>query len=182
MRPREGVNRPLWCEFTGLLYCSQTFRLADEEDWIQHHLDHLGNNAPETSMCWFCDDHIFAADRPIDTNARFAKFRQRMRHIRDHIIHNPRLTENVMRPDFHLINEIHSRGLLSENMYQHAKAYDELPDAYKLPGSTSSPPSSSWQPRDKPQFVLESRRSRRRRSRERRKGTAKKVEGEADAA
>ncbi|KAK3985569.1 hypothetical protein QBC44DRAFT_154759 [Cladorrhinum sp. PSN332] len=157
-------NQFLWCEFSVLLDCQTLFRLDDEANWIQHHLDHLQNNCPNQSMCWFCDDLRIRADRSDDA---YVKFWQRMEHIRGHIMQDPELTVDVMRPDFNLVNHIHRTGLLPDPMYQHAITYDELPEAFQLPESSSSSQPLDRYPRDQNQYVVEPVRSERRRDRPR---------------
>lgn len=132
---RPGDNQSLWCEFSGLVGCRATFQLDDERAWVEHHLEHLRGHCPTQSVCWFCDDIQFTANGQVNA---YAIFYERMEHIRRDIMHDPRLGIDDMRPDFNLVEHIRQSGLLSESMYQHAMEYDELPNQYRLPVSTSS--------------------------------------------
>ncbi|KAK4166177.1 hypothetical protein QBC43DRAFT_21231 [Cladorrhinum sp. PSN259] len=157
-------NQSLWCEFSGLLGCRETFRLDEANAWIQHHLDHLGNNCPMESMCWFCDNLRFTAHGRSDA---YATFWDRMEHILDEIRDNPNLTVNATRPDFNLVNHAHQTGLLPERMYEHAVEYNELPPIYQLPGGSSSSRPLDRQPRARSQHIVSSGRSERRKPRDR---------------
>ncbi|KAL2021557.1 hypothetical protein VTK56DRAFT_7056 [Thermocarpiscus australiensis] len=174
----QGADRSeLWCEFSELKSCPARFRLDDEAGWIQHHIRHLRDRFPQQLMCWFCDHVRFIAEHPAEG---FATFELRMQHIRGHILDDHRLSSEVMRPDFYVVEHLYQRGMLSESMYRHAMSFDETPEAYRLPGSytySSSSP-SPWPlgqpsaPREKGEcYDLEKEnRAQRRRQRERKYG------------
>ncbi|KAK4242082.1 hypothetical protein C8A03DRAFT_11636 [Achaetomium macrosporum] len=128
------AHQILWCEFSGLMGCQTIFGLDDEAGWIEHHAAHLNDLFPQRLMCWFCDDVKFVAEKPADGLANFV---QRMQHIRGHIWDDHSLTSERTRPDFHIIKHLYDNGLLSEERYNWAMAYDESP--YQLPGSHSHP-------------------------------------------
>ncbi|KAK4135624.1 hypothetical protein BT67DRAFT_256281 [Trichocladium antarcticum] len=171
-------NAELWCEFSELKHCRETFRLDDGAGWIAHHARHLRDSFPARLMCWFCDHVPFVAARPAEA---FANFEERMQHIQGHIFGDHRLTSEHTRPDFYVVRHLHRNGLLDDDTYRHAMAYDETPAIYRLPGSHSS---SAWArgqqqqqqappPHDRLQYhrELEARkRAERRRDRERRGG------------
>jgi hypothetical protein len=141
--PSAGPARPgqiLWCEFFGLLNCPATFRLDEENEWIQHHVEHLGNHFPATLMCWFCDHVPFAVQDPRDA---FANFELRMQHVRQHIFDDHRLTAASTRRDLYLAKHLREHGVLSMSQFTVAMQYDELPDSYRLTGDHSYPSSSS---------------------------------------
>ncbi|KAL2257221.1 hypothetical protein VTK26DRAFT_468 [Humicola hyalothermophila] len=158
--PLHGGGDHLWCEFSELQNCRAIFRLDEEEAWIDHHAQHLRDNFPPQLVCWFCDhvpfvataarapsyyssprDHLAAAAAA----AAAANFELRMRHVRQHIFDDPRLTSEDCRPDFFMIEHLFQNGLLAEEDYMHAKAYNELPENFRLPGDSSRAqwPSSS---------------------------------------
>jgi hypothetical protein len=141
--PGAGPPRPgqtLWCEFFGLLNCHVTFRLDEEAEWIQHHVDHLGNRFPQTLMCWFCDHVPFVAEDPRDALANFV---ERMEHVRVHILGDHRRTTANTRRDLHLVTHLHDQATLNDSEFDVAMQYDETPDVYRLTGDHSYPPSSS---------------------------------------
>ncbi|KAK3293454.1 uncharacterized protein B0H64DRAFT_213958 [Chaetomium fimeti] len=141
--PSAAPARPdqiLWCEFSGLLNCTATFRLDEEREWIQHHVDdHLGNRFPQTLMCWFCDYVPFVAQDPSNV---FANFVDRMQHVRDHILRDYYASANTRR-DLHLAQHLHEHGTLDDRKFEVAMQYEELPDVYRLTGDHSFPTSSS---------------------------------------
>jgi hypothetical protein len=141
--PSAAPARPgqiLWCEFFGLLNCTATFGLDQEREWIQHHVDHLGNRFPQTLMCWFCDHIPFVAQDP--RNA-FANFEERMQHVSGHIFDDHRWTTANTRRDLHLAKHLRKHGILSMSQFNVAMQYDELPEFYHLTGDHSFPTSSS---------------------------------------
>jgi len=134
----------LWCEFSELKNCHATFRLDEEDEWIEHHTNHhLGGNFPRKLMCWFCDHVPFVAGRREEA---FANFTERMQHIRRHIFDDLRCTIESMRPDLHVVKHLFKIGLLSERRYREAMSYNELPPACRLPGGHSQSSSSSQRP------------------------------------
>ncbi|KAH6621370.1 hypothetical protein B0J18DRAFT_411132 [Chaetomium sp. MPI-SDFR-AT-0129] len=137
-------NQVLWCEHSRLLGCPQVFRLDEEHEWIEHHLDHFGGNPPQNVICWFCDTIAFASENPRDASANF---RDRMEHIRGHIFHD-HYTSEFMRVDFHVVQHLYALGRLGSEAYQHAMLINETPDRFRLPSerSGSSSSSSSNQP------------------------------------
>ncbi|KAK4107151.1 hypothetical protein N656DRAFT_720686 [Canariomyces notabilis] len=126
----------LWCEFSGLMNCPDTFRLDDERGWINHHVNHMGDTFPQQLWCWFCDHVPFVAAHPRDG---FANFEQRMQHIREHILSDHRLTSDNMRPDFYVVEHLHRHGQLDDAMYNIAMVFDETPDAYRLQPDFAGP-------------------------------------------
>jgi hypothetical protein len=177
--PNNAPQRPgqiLWCEFSELLGCQETFSLDDETSWVDHHALHLHDSFPRRLMCWFCDhEHApFVARAP---DYGFANFEDRMQHIRGHILSDHRWTSEHMRPDFHMITHLHDNGLIDDFMFHHAMSYNELPDRYRLPGShshSSSKPhgQQSAAPREKGQYhdLDKERRAERRRQKEKQSG------------
>ncbi|KAK4456427.1 hypothetical protein QBC42DRAFT_61437 [Cladorrhinum samala] len=161
---RPGHNYTLWCEFGDLVGCRATFRLDQETAWVDHHLEHLQDHCPTQLVCWFCDGGQFTAN---DAAGAYATFRERMEHIRQHIMQEPMLAVGNMRPDFNLVQHIRQSGLLPESMYQHAIKYDELPDQYRLPVSSSSsrPPHRPSRSREQGEFYVAGGQAERRRER-----------------
>ncbi|KAL2160886.1 hypothetical protein VTH06DRAFT_1083 [Thermothelomyces fergusii] len=161
-------GQTLWCEFRGLLGCDAIFRLDNEAEWIEHHVDHLQDTFPEKLMCWFCDDFHFDAARPAEA---FANFVVRMQHVRQHIFDydSPRV-----RPDFHLVVHLYQNGTLDEARYEQAMSKTEVPPELRLPGGDSTSSLSSRQPRNERDEMLahdlqkEERRRRREMERSRR--------------
>jgi len=140
--PGTGPLRPgqiLWCEFFGLLECPARFRLDEEAEWIQHHVEHLGNRFPRTLMCWFCDHVPFEVK---DHRNAFANFEERMQHVRGHILDDHWTSEHTRR-DLRLVTHLHDHGILNPDQFKVAMEYDETPDLYRLTGDHSYPPSSS---------------------------------------
>ncbi|KAK4146485.1 uncharacterized protein C8A04DRAFT_25709 [Dichotomopilus funicola] len=137
-------NQVLWCEHSRLLGCPEVFRLDEEHEWIEHHLQHFGGNPPQNVICWFCDTIAFASEHPRDASANF---RDRMQHIRGHIF-DDHYTSESMRVDFRVIKHLYALGVLSPEAYQHAMSWDETPPQFRLPSerSGSSSSSSSHQP------------------------------------
>lgn len=138
-------NQVLWCEHSRLLNCPAVFRLDQEHEWIQHHLEHFGGNLPQNVICWFCDTIAFSPERPQDA---YSNFMDRMQHIRHHILGDHRYTSEFMRVDFHVVKHLNALGVLSPEVYQNAMSFDETPDRFRLPSerSGSSSSSSSHQP------------------------------------
>lgn len=131
--PRTLPANPyfLWCELCALGDCNEIFNLNQTYEWIQHHAEHLRNDFPDELMCWFCNHVKFKAANRAD---RYATFVDRMEHIRQHVFDEYRTVDD-MRPDFRMIVHLHDRRLISDNMFDRAMSYTELPDAYRLPGS-----------------------------------------------
>ena len=143
--PSLGENNSgfvLWCEFAALKGCNTIFHGDDEAAWIQHHAQHLGERFPPELVCWFCDDHPhFFAKRTVE---RRSNFEERMEHIREHIF-GDYMTQDLMRPDFYLIEYMYKHGKLDKGAYGHAMAYSELPESLREPfddeiSSTSKQP------------------------------------------
>ncbi|KAK4221215.1 hypothetical protein QBC38DRAFT_138834 [Podospora fimiseda] len=136
-------DQSLWCEFSELLGCNAMFALNDRNGWINHHVEHFGdNNIPSKSRCWFCDGRHFIARHQSQT---YEKFVDRLEHIHRHIMEDDRLTADHTRPDFDVVDHMHQIGLLSQERYDTAMTFDELPNEYQLPAWATS--SSSSRPR-----------------------------------
>jgi hypothetical protein len=136
--PPPRADQILWCEFSPFTACTATFSLADEAGWITHHVQHhLRDTFPAQLMCWFCDDHKpFVVTHAGDSG--YANFVERMLHVREHILGDHRLGAGEMRRDFHLVKHARVWGGLSEAGYRRAMAYDETPEAFRLPGTTTT--------------------------------------------
>ncbi|KAI0857678.1 hypothetical protein F4860DRAFT_338366 [Xylaria cubensis] len=112
------------CDFIGYGGCNQTFALDDVDSWIEHIIfTHLKGKLPEIAVCWFCDDYVFDS-RKVDD--RRENFKNRMWHIRDHIIYEG-LTAHHMRPDHFLNTHLHKYGLIPDDAYQVVRRYAEVP-------------------------------------------------------
>ena len=139
--PSARPDQILWCEFSPFTTCTATFSLADEAGWIAHHAQHLRETFPAQLMCWFCD-HVLSVDvRGADGGGGgggYANFVERMQHVRGHIMEDHRLGAGQMRRDFHVVEHVWARGGLSVEGYRKAMAYDETPEAFRLPGTTTT--------------------------------------------
>ncbi|KAK0702398.1 hypothetical protein B0H67DRAFT_500449, partial [Lasiosphaeris hirsuta] len=126
----------LWCEFSVLFGCGETFRGDDEVGWVQHHIKHLRGKIPAQLTCWFCDEHIpFLAERTAD---RGYNFEVRMAHIRSHISEDYQ-TPECMRPDFYMVKHLHKYHFINDRTYNYLKTFNEVPQQYRLPVSDSRP-------------------------------------------
>lgn len=127
-RPALPTASLLVCEFAGFQPCGALFDPSDEEAWISHIVDnHLNGILPRVSMCWFCSDvPRFEAV----SKSREASFRERMSHIAWHFRNG--WSGDQMRPDFFLLDHVHSHGLISEDVFQWAKRFHEVPQIPNL--------------------------------------------------
>ncbi|KAI1506526.1 hypothetical protein F5X99DRAFT_5925 [Biscogniauxia marginata] len=124
---QDDENIVLPCEFVGLRSCDRTFQPDDTDSWIEHIInDHLGQQLPVKVLCLFCDDFIFEV-KPRDhrTNLR-ENFKTRMRHIRDHIVHEGQTVHGI-RPDYYMLEHLHEHRLISGREYIRAKRWCEKP-------------------------------------------------------
>jgi len=126
-QPSLTPDSGLWCEFHDLAECREVFQYSDEAGWIRHHREHLGDDLPYQVVCWFCDNFVAEC-----TSGRRANFERRMRHIGEHIRRDDQTLEG-MRPDFFMVRHLHDIGLLSDEIYNSAMQYTELPPSYQLP-------------------------------------------------
>ncbi|KAI0378307.1 hypothetical protein F5Y04DRAFT_153172 [Hypomontagnella monticulosa] len=114
------------CEFVGLAGCDLTFHLDDTDSWIEHiYTEHLREKLPSKSICWFCDNFVFDSKAHEFQNDRPFAFHCRMHHIREHIMDGK--TVQDMRADFHMIQHLRRHGLITEEMYQIAIKWTDLP-------------------------------------------------------
>ncbi|KAI0181338.1 hypothetical protein GGR52DRAFT_567568 [Hypoxylon sp. FL1284] len=113
------------CEFVGLSSCDETFGFDEADMWIEHIVtSHLRNKLPSKGLCWYCDDYQFTAKDTAQGDRRM-NFEYRMEHIRQHIADG--FTANNIRPDFHMIEHLHSHRLISDTVYNWAKQWTEVP-------------------------------------------------------
>ncbi|KAK0726688.1 hypothetical protein B0T21DRAFT_253082, partial [Apiosordaria backusii] len=129
----------LWCEFFELKKCPAAFQFNEEAAWIEHHVLHFEEALPHQSNCWFCDDFRFVAKSPGEL---YPRFYDRMQHIYSHI-YTDRMTIQNVRPDFHIIEHMYRKCLISNQTYRIAMAFDELPPEYRIPGVPGAAPASS---------------------------------------
>ena len=129
---RHDQDPVLECPFT-FLKCFEQFAVSDEQNWIQHSLEHFRMNErgpesldpPRNNSCCFCPQ-TFQASSGIKS------WRARMDHVKVHQEHfGHRLA--AARPDFALIEYFWQNGLLSRANYQElnpkAKAVEEDPQS-----------------------------------------------------
>ncbi|KAI5862371.1 hypothetical protein GGS23DRAFT_97187 [Durotheca rogersii] len=124
--PMSGPGTPLLpCEFVGLGGCDEKFGLDETEVWI-HHITafHLRDHLPSKVDCWFCDDFRFNAQNV--GNDRSQNFRQRLMHVREHIL-TEGMTEHDMRPDYDFARHLHKYNLISDEVLAHILNWHELP-------------------------------------------------------
>ncbi|KAI2634188.1 hypothetical protein GGS26DRAFT_33811 [Hypomontagnella submonticulosa] len=115
------------CEFVGLASCDLTFYLDDTDAWIEHiSTEHLQEKLPSKSICWFCDDFVFDSKAREFGNDRSYAFDCRMKHIRGHIVEEGKTTQD-MRPDYHMTEHLRRHKLITEEVYQLALKWTELP-------------------------------------------------------
>jgi len=119
----------LLCEFT-FAGCYLRFHSEAYEEWIDHSISHFGGHGPpEMSICTFCSKS-FGCHEAVGIEARIQVWRQRMQHINRHFYENKRwdgLRVNYPHPDFHLIEHLNAKRLLSHEDYQSITGYTERP-------------------------------------------------------
>lgn len=113
------------CEFVGYGACNEQFDPLDTEQWIEHIIvDHLQNQLPNKSNCWFCDNYDFDARR--DRIDKMTSFRNRLEHVRSHILDEGCGADGI-RPDFDLVAHLWKLRLISQRVYDAAQRYREGP-------------------------------------------------------
>lgn len=119
--PNEDLIYP--CEFIGYTGCSLRFGASELDHWIEHiATQHLYQNFPLKSLCWFCDSAKFTANDPSQAEG---VFRNRMMHIAEHIngdTHN----DLQIRPDFPMFKHLVDNGLVDPELEEVAKGWREL--------------------------------------------------------
>ncbi|KAM5348597.1 hypothetical protein ACJ41O_008421 [Fusarium nematophilum] len=129
-RPALPTACPLVCEFIGYDGCDAVFDPDDEERWVAHVAGrHLRNIFPLVCGCWFCDDAEFEAASGSHAD-REACYRGRMRHIAWHFRNG--WSVDQMRPDFFFLDHVHDYGLITEDMFQRATRFHEIPQIPNL--------------------------------------------------
>ncbi|KAI1167204.1 hypothetical protein F5B18DRAFT_478514 [Nemania serpens] len=117
-----AVPGGLPCEFVGYSGCEQNFDPDDFDSWIEHIVSvHLRGQLPKTVVCWFCDDEVFDSKK----GSRELNFRQRMWHIRDHILQQG-LTLHNIRPDHYLNTHLWNKRLIDESVFYAVRRYAEV--------------------------------------------------------
>lgn len=113
------------CEFIGYGSCNEQFYPVEVDRWMDHIMvDHLQNDLPSKSNCWFCDSISFDARRNHTDKA--TSFRNRLEHICTHIRDDGRGVDDI-RADFHLLEHLWKRRLISRNVYEVARGWREGP-------------------------------------------------------
>lgn len=171
----EATRGPLLvCEFRDLCGCPEIFNSNETEAWIEHiggH--HLGYKFPAKSVCWFCDDQVFDSevvdrkgkrtkkassgeDKADKRERRAHAFRQRLEHVAWHIVDQRHYKYLHMRPDFRLMKHMRKHGLLDDETYNFAIAFEDArrplssPKPEKQRRIKTNPP--DWEP---PHKILE---------------------------
>ncbi|KAI1863966.1 uncharacterized protein JN550_009245 [Neoarthrinium moseri] len=121
--PNQGIY-VLPCEFAAYTGCDASFDLEDIDNWIEHTISHLHDRPPPKSMCWFCDEVDYHADKH-RFDARTI-FEYRMHHIRDHI-RDERYTVWDMRPDYHFIDHLDKYDIIGKDVIDTARSWCEGP-------------------------------------------------------
>jgi hypothetical protein len=122
----EGVGF-LPCEFVGYAHCDFRYDIEDTEQWMNHIIEgHLRCQLPKICACWFCDDYIF--DTEVNRLDDMTNFRQRLSHIRDHIIHNGYGISDI-RLDYNFLHHIWRLGMISQNTFIAATNFREGHDS-----------------------------------------------------
>ncbi|KAF4976562.1 hypothetical protein FZEAL_6796 [Fusarium zealandicum] len=130
-RPVLPSASPLVCEFIGFVGCNAIFDPEDEAGWIGHIAHHhLNNTFPMVCICWFCGN-VPAFTAASNSQAdREACYRRRMHHIAWHFRNG--WSGSQMRPDFFFLDHVHENGLITEEVFQQAKRYHEVPQIPNL--------------------------------------------------
>ncbi|RSL45535.1 hypothetical protein CEP53_010740 [Fusarium sp. AF-6] len=146
-RPSLPPTSLLVCEFVGFQACDALFDPDDEETWISHIIhQHLNNILPRVSLCWFCNDVPRFKAVSKSREDREVCFRERMRHIASHFRNGCSMDE--IRPDFFFLDHVHQNGLISEDMFQYAKRFHEVPQIPNLYPA-------GWRPGQQDEVVVE---------------------------
>ncbi|KAJ4189215.1 hypothetical protein NW755_006033 [Fusarium falciforme] len=146
-RPSLPTASLLVCEFVGFQACDALFDPDDEESWISHIVDHhLNNILPRVSMCWFCNDVPRFKAVSKSHEDREVCFRERMSHIAWHFRNG--CSREQMRPDFFFLDHVHQHGLISEDVFQWAKRFHEVPQIPNLYPA-------GWRPGQQEEVVVE---------------------------
>ncbi|KAI0129859.1 hypothetical protein BJ170DRAFT_290561 [Xylariales sp. AK1849] len=74
------------CEFVGLSGCDATFHPNRTDQWVEHvRTSHLDCRVPSKSICWFCDESPFGADKRWRQDDPRRHFDDRLDHISSHL-------------------------------------------------------------------------------------------------
>ena len=124
------------CEFA-FLGCGLTFHPTQTDSYISHTASHfLSRRPPPKTICIFCN-RIFENARD-----REGSWEQRIRHMADHFRNGA--LERDTRPDFHTIEYMGRKGILSREDYKSAKAFTERPVCDGLVDSEYRPLEMVW--------------------------------------
>jgi hypothetical protein len=134
------------CEFSGLSDCGWTFRLSEIHSWLTHVKGvHLRGFLPDETWCWFCDK-VFKTTSGRDPE-RAACFHQRISHIVDvHLGDVTNVDQLRIRPDFPFLVHLAKHGLISQEVFDTATQFTEVPK--NLQQRVQGPPSPKPSPCD----------------------------------
>lgn len=134
------------CEFAPLTDCNWRFRLSEIDSWLIHVKGvHLHGLLPDETWCWFCDEVQFKATLRRDAE-REACFHQRIYHIVDHMRNDTNVDQLRIRPDFPLLDHLAKHKLITQEAFNRAKNYSEMPE--NLQQRVQRPSSPKPSPRD----------------------------------
>ena len=120
------------CEFSYIANCRDRFAVDEFDAWLEHISDlHLHEIYPDECLCWFCDDVEFVA-KSHGINER-TNFRNRMKHIRDHITRDG-LGFQRGRPDWGFLDHLSRHALIDRKIYDSLQTQREGP---KVDGEVS---------------------------------------------
>lgn len=126
----------LHCEFE-FLGCNVTFHPTATISYTSHAASHfLKYRPPRKTCCIFCNREFEHADRD-------KSWRQRMQHIADHF-HGGLRVEHT-RPDFHVIEYMRKKNILSVEDYKVAIRFSERPYCDGLVDRGYRPPERKWE-------------------------------------
>ncbi|KAJ0114113.1 hypothetical protein J7T55_007947 [Diaporthe amygdali] len=113
------------CEFRSLSGCRGIFHVDEEQAWMDHIEEHLQSKFPSKLRCWFCSEHQFDAQETSGGDVR-SNFMIRMRHIRDHFIHDGFMGENIQM-DGYLLNHLRDQRLIDKRTYEKITKLQMIP-------------------------------------------------------
>ncbi|KAM0425276.1 hypothetical protein ACHAPT_009594 [Fusarium lateritium] len=146
-RPALPTASLLVCEFVGFQACDAIFDPDDETGWISHIVEqHLNNILPRVSMCWFCNDVPLFKAASKSHEDRESCYWKRMSHIAWHFRNG--WSRDQIRPDFLFLDHVHRHKLISEDVFQWAKRFHEVPQIPNLYPA-------GWRPDQQDQVAVE---------------------------
>lgn len=118
------------CEFVALGGCNQRFRLSEIRAWLNHVQGaHLRGHLPDETWCWFCDATF---KTPLRRDAeRETCFYQRISHIVGHLTNDTNVDHLRVRPDFPLLDHLAEHKLITQEAFDRAKNYSEVPEKFR---------------------------------------------------